>query len=217
LTSGLTGCYTFIQNDPGFTSLGGLDVNTPKDCLWVLDEQAYLLDLVSDAIILRDMQGVIAFWNRGAEKLFGWTRDEALGQHANTLLHTRFPQPLEAIEAEVLRAGHWEGELVRTRRDGTLVTVTSRWVVWRQAHRAPQATVEISTDVNERQRIERSQRLLAEAGSVLAASLDATSRLANIAQVVVPLLADWCVVHTTEEGEPIRPVAVAHADPKKLQ
>jgi len=51
---------------------------------------------------------------------------------------------------------------------------------------------------------------------VLSASLDATSRLANIAQVVVPLLADWCVVHITKEGEPIQPVAVAHADPQKL-
>ena len=169
-----------------------------------------------DAIILRDLQGVIISWNQGAEKLFGWTRDEALGKHANTLLHTRFPQPLEAIEAEVLRAGHWEGELVHTRRDGTPVVVTSRWAVWQQDHGAPLAIVEISTDVTERKQVERSQRLLAEAGPVLAASLDATSRLANIAQVVVPLLADWCVVHITEEGQPIQPVAVAHADPQKL-
>jgi PAS domain S-box-containing protein len=51
---------------------------------------------VHDAIILRDRQGVIVFWNRGAEKLFGWTSDEALGKQANTLLHTQFPQPLEA-------------------------------------------------------------------------------------------------------------------------
>ena len=76
--------------------------------------------------------------------------------------------------------------------------------------------MEISTDITERKQVERSQRLLAEAGPVLAASLDATSRLANIAQVVVPLLADWCMVHITEEGQPIQPVAVAHADPQKL-
>ena len=182
----------------------------------VLREQAHLLDLVLDAIILRDMQGVITFWNHGAEKLFGWTRDEALGKHAHTLLHTQFPQPLEAIEAEALRAGHWEGELVHTRRDGAPVVVASRWAMWQQDHGAPHAIVEISTDITERKQVERSQRLLAEAGPVLAASLDATSRLANIAQVVVPLLADWCVVHITEEGQPIQPVAVAHADPRKL-
>ena len=192
-------------------------MSTSENHTCVLREQAQLLDLVLDAIVLRDMQGAIIFWNQGSEKLYGWTRDEALGKQANTLLRTQSPQPLEAIEAEALRAGHWEGELVHTRRDGTPVVVASRWAVWQHDHGAPLAIVEISTDVTERKQAERSQRLLAEAGPVLSASLDATSRLANIAQVVVPLLADWCVVHITEEGEPIQPVAVAHADPQKLE
>jgi PAS domain S-box-containing protein len=216
LTTGLTACYTSIQNDSGFTLLGDLDVNTSENHTRVLREQAYLLDLVLDAIILRDMQGAIIFWNQGAAKLFGWTSDEVLGKHGHTLLHTQFPQPWEAIEDEVLRAGHWEGELVHTRRDGTPVVVTSRWAVWQQDPDAPQAIAEISSDITERKHAERSQRLLAEAGPVLSASLDATSRLANIAQVVVPLLADWCMVHITEEGQTIQPVAVAHADPQTL-
>ncbi|OGO40416.1 MAG: hypothetical protein A2Z04_02855 [Chloroflexi bacterium RBG_16_57_9] len=76
--------------------------------------------------------------------------------------------------------------------------------------------MEINTDITLRKRVERTQRLLAEAGQVLEASLDPTTRLANLAQVVVPLLADWCVVHITEAGQPIHPVAVAHADPQKL-
>jgi PAS domain S-box-containing protein len=193
-----------------------LDVNTSENHTRVLREQAHLLDLVLDAIILRDMQGAIISWNQGAEKLFGWTSDEVLGKQAHTLLHTQFPLPWEAIEAEALRAGHWEGELVHARRDGKPVVVASRWAVWQPDHGAPLAIVEISTDITERKQVERSQRLLAEAGPVLSASLDATSRLANIAQVVVPLLADWCVVHITEEGQPIQPVAVAHADPQKL-
>jgi PAS domain S-box-containing protein len=216
LTTGLTACYTAMQHDPGCTLLGGLDVNTSQNHTRVLREQAHLLDLVRDAIILRDMQGAIISWNQGAEKLFGWTSDEALGKQAHTLLHTQFPQPWEAIEAEVLREGHWEGELVHTQRDGTPVVVSSRWAVWQPDHGAPLAMVEISSGSTERKQVERSQRLLAEAGSVLSASLDATSRLANIAQVVVPLLADWCVVYITEEGQPIQPVAVAHADPRKL-
>ena len=191
-------------------------MNTPEDCLRVLDEQAYLLDLMLDAIILRDMQGVIAFWNHGAETLYGWTSDEALGSHVSTLLHTQYPQLLETIEAETLSVGYWEGELVHTRRDGTLLVVTSRWAVWQQDGGAPLAIVEIGTDVTERKQVERSQRLLAKAEPALMSSLDAASRLANIAQVVVPLLADWCVVHITEEGEPIQPVAVAHADPLKM-
>jgi len=136
LTTGLAGCYTSIQTDSRFPSLGGLDVNASENGTRILGEQAHLLDLVHDAIILRDMQGVIIFWSHGAEKLFGWTSDEALGKHADTLLHTQLPQPLEAIEAEALRAGHWEGELVHTRRDGTPVVATSRWAVWKQDHGA---------------------------------------------------------------------------------
>jgi PAS domain S-box-containing protein len=185
-------------------------MNASDRRLRALGEQAHLLDLVPDVIILRDSRGVITSWNQGAETLLGWTREEALGKHADALLQTRFPQSVETIEAEALRAGHWEGELVHIRRDGTPVVVTSRWTGWQQDAGAPQAIVEISTDVTERKQVERSQRLLAEAGPVLAASLDATSRLANIARVVVPLLADWCVVHVTEEGQPIRPVAVAN-------
>ncbi len=191
-------------------------MNTSKRPTRVLSNQARLLDLVPDAIILRDVQGVIIFWSHGAEKLFGWTKDEALGKHAHTLLHTQSPQPLEAIEAETLREGRWEGELVHTGRNGTPLEVTSRWAVWQQDHSAPLAIVEISTDITERKQVERSQRLLAEVGPVLAASLDASSRLANIAQVVVPLLADWCMVHISGEDQPILPVAVAHADPQKL-
>jgi PAS domain S-box-containing protein len=193
-----------------------LDVNTSENHTRVLREQAHLLDLVLDAIILRDMQGAIISWNQGAEKLFGWTSDEVLGQQAHMLLHTQFPQPWEVIEAEVLREGHWAGELVHTRRDGKPLVVASRWAVWQPDHGAPLAMVEISTDITERKQVERSQRLLAEAAPVLSASLDATSRLANIAHVVVPLLADWCMVHITEEGQTIQPVAVAHADPQKL-
>ena len=191
-------------------------MSTPENHTGLLREQAQLLDLVLDAIVLRDMQGAIIFWNQGSEKLYGWTRDEALGKQANTLLCTQSAQPLEAVQAEALSAGHWEGELVHIRRDGTPVMVASRWAVWQHDHDAPQAILEISTDITERKQAERSQRLLSEAGPVLSASLDATSRLANIAQVVVPLLADWCVIHITQEGQPIEPVAVAHADPQKV-
>ena len=188
----------------------------PENHTRVLREQAHLLDLAHDAIIMRDIQSTILFWNHGAEELYGWTRDEALGQCSHTLLHTQFPQPLEAIEAEVLRTGYWEGELIQARQDGTPLVVASRWTVSQDEHAPPLAIMEINTDITIRKQVERSRRLLAEAAQALAASLDPTTRLANIAQVVVPLLADWCVVHITEEGQPIHPVAVAHADPQKL-
>ena len=193
-----------------------LKPRAPENHTRVLREQAHLLDLAHDAIIMRDIQSTILFWNHGAEELYGWTRDEALGQCSHTLLHTQFPQPLEAIEAEVLRTGYWEGELIQARQDGTPLVVASRWTVSQDEHAPPLAIMEINTDITIPKQVERSRRLLAAAGQALAASLDPTTRLANIAQVVVPLLADWCVVHITEQGQPIQPVAVAHADPQKL-
>jgi PAS domain S-box-containing protein len=182
----------------------------------VLREQAHLLDLAHDAIIMRDPQSTILFWNHGAEELYGWTRDEALGKCSHTLLHTQFPQPLEAIEAEALRTGYWEGELIQARQDGAPLVVASRWTVAQDEHALPPAIMEINTDITIHKQVERSRRLLAEAWQALEASLDPTTQWVNITQVVVPLLADWCVVHTTQEGQPIHPVAVAHVDPQKL-
>lgn len=97
----------------------------PENHTRVLREQVHLLDLAQDAIILRDPQNAILFWNHGAEELYGWTRDEALGKCSHALLHTRFPQPLEAIEAEVLRTGYWEGELTQVREDGAPLVVAA--------------------------------------------------------------------------------------------
>ena len=191
-------------------------MNASENGTRLLVEQAHLLDMVHDAIMLRDMQGKIIAWNQGAETLYGWTGDEALGKHAHTLLHTQTSQQLETIEADALRTGHWEGELVQRQQDGTPVVVSSRWAVWRRRDGTALSMVEVSTDITQRKQAERSQRLLAEAGPVLAATLDATSRLSNIAHVVVPLLADWCVVHVTEKGRPIQPVVVVHVDPQKL-
>src|ERR1700760_1791903 len=94
-------------------------------------EQADLLNLTHDSILVRDMQGILRYWNRAAEELYGWTAEQALGKVAYDLLETVFPAPLEQIEAEVLRAGRWEGELVHTKKDGGQVVVASRWSLQR--------------------------------------------------------------------------------------
>ena len=84
-----------------------------------LREQTQLLALTHDTIFVRNMNDVITYWNRGAEEQYGWKEDEAIGQVTHRLMQTTFPAPLEAINAELLRTGRWEGELGHTRRDGS--------------------------------------------------------------------------------------------------
>jgi PAS domain S-box-containing protein len=119
-----------------------------------LRERAQLLDLTHDTIFVRSMNDTVSFWNRGAEQLYGWNKDEALGQISHQLLRTIFPSPLEDITAELLSTGHWEGELVHTKRDGTQVTVASRWSLREDESGRPVGILETNNDITERKRAE---------------------------------------------------------------
>jgi PAS domain S-box-containing protein len=119
-----------------------------------LREQANLLSLTHDAILVRDMDGAIKYWNRGAEELYGWPAEEALGQVIRDLLKTSFPVPVTDIEGEVVRAGRWEGELVQSKKDGSQVVVASRWSLQRDERGAPVAILVINNDITQRKRAE---------------------------------------------------------------
>ena len=80
--------------------------------------QAELLDLAHDAILVRDPQGRITYWNQGAAALYGWTKKPGPGQVAHELLQTGFPEPLLDIERHLIEHGYWEGELIHTTRQG---------------------------------------------------------------------------------------------------
>ena len=138
-----------------------------------LREQAALLELTHDAILVFAMDGIVRFWNRGAEERYGWTREEAIGQRAQAFLQTQFPEPLEQIYATLLERNCWEGELVQTRRDGTPVSVACRWALQRDAQGAPLAVLEINNDITDRKRAEEeSRRASLYARSLIEASLD---------------------------------------------
>jgi len=124
----------------------------------VMRERARLLDLTHDTVFVRDMNDVITYWNRGAEELYGWQRDEAIGQVSHQLMKTAFPAPLEKITAELFRTGRWEGELVHAKRDGTRVTVASRWSLQQDKRGRPVATMETNNDVTERKRADAELR-----------------------------------------------------------
>jgi len=125
-------------------------------------QQASLLDLTHDTIFVRDMNDVITYWNRGAQELYGWTAEEAIGKRAHELLHTTFPLPLDEIRAELLRSGRWDGELEKAKADGTRVVVSSRWSLVRDEQGRPAAILATNNDITERKKAEQKFRGLLE-------------------------------------------------------
>ena len=139
-------------------------------------QQASLLNLTHDTIFVRDMSDVITYWNRGAQELYGWTAEEALGKRAHQLLRTVFPMPIDEIRAELLRAGRWEGELEKTKADGTQVVVASRWSLRRDERERPVAILETNNDITERKRTEEKIRKLNEDLEKRTAELEAINK-----------------------------------------
>ncbi|MDR6536011.1 PAS domain S-box protein [Variovorax soli] len=125
-------------------------------------EHADLLNLTHDAMIVRNMDAAITYWNRGAEEMYGWTAEEALGQSAPELLKTLSAVPFEQIVSQVLSIGRWEGELVHYRRNGTPVVVASRLALQRDEHGKPVAILATNTDITERKRAEEARQDLEE-------------------------------------------------------
>lgn len=125
-----------------------------------LREQAQLLDLANDAIFIRKLDGTVCYWNEGAERLYGWTRREVLDQPLSHFLETEYPLPMSEIQQALLRERQWQGELVHTRRDGSKVTVASRWTLWRDQRGSAQGWLQINTDITERKRAEELLRML---------------------------------------------------------
>jgi len=138
------------------------DISDRKQAENELRKQAELLSLAHDAIIVRDPESRITFWNPGAEKTYGWTATEVIGKVTHELLQTKFPESFDQINATLLRTGRWEGELLHTKRDGTRVVVASRWSSRRDEDGAPAAILEINRDVTERKRAEEEIRKLNE-------------------------------------------------------
>lgn len=124
----------------------------------VRTQQASLLDLTHDSIIVRDLNMVITYWNRGAQELYGWTAEQAIGKGSRDVLHTIFPVSVDALNEELLRAGRWEGELTRTKANGSEVIVSSRWSLQRDHSGNPLATLESNNDITERRRREEDIR-----------------------------------------------------------
>jgi PAS domain S-box-containing protein len=129
-----------------------------------LREQAALLDLAHDAILVRDSEGRITFWNSGAKETYGWTEKEALGCVSQMLLNSHYPEPLEQLIGRLSKEGHWEGEIIHSRKDGKRIIVESRWAVLPGEDKMmPAAILEINRNITARKSAEQERLRLATA------------------------------------------------------
>ena len=130
------------------------DITERKQNEAKLHKQAKLLDLANDAIFAVDRNDHITYWNLGAQRRYGWGQEETLGKHAHAFLQTVFPRPVEEIKAILLKEGYWEGELNHATRDGSRITVASRWSLQRDEHGIPAGFLEVNNDITERKQAE---------------------------------------------------------------
>jgi PAS domain S-box-containing protein len=127
-----------------------IDITERRRAHQVLAEQARLLDLSNDAILVRDARNRIVYWNHGAEEMYGWRREEALGKVTHELLQTEFPEPLQEILNKLYRDNRWSDDVVHRRRDGKRINVSTRWVLDRDSSGRPGSILVTSTDITER-------------------------------------------------------------------
>jgi PAS domain S-box-containing protein len=155
-----------ILNDAGqvaFVCGIGIDITERRRAEEQMREQARLLDLAQDAILVCDMEDRVEFWNHGAEELYGWTAAEVHRRTASTLLCEDDPGATAAALTAVLENGTWTGECQHCCKDGGTVTVRSRWTLVRDELAVPESILIINTDITAQKKIEgqflRAQRL----------------------------------------------------------
>ncbi|GAB4211281.1 MAG: hypothetical protein OHK0022_45640 [Roseiflexaceae bacterium] len=134
------------------------DITERKRIERALAEQARLLDLSNDAIIVRDVGNRILYWNHGATELYGWSREEAIGQDLHTLLQTEFEAPFAQLIAALHKHDRLEGEVVQSTRDGRRITALCRWSLDRDAEGQPGAILTTYNDITPRKRAEETLR-----------------------------------------------------------
>jgi len=146
-------------------------------------QAAQLLELAADSIFVCDMDGRITYWNRGAERMYGWSKDEALGRSAFQILKTESSLPLEDIRTILLQGGHWHGELCHKKKDGTRITVASYWTLQKDSTGGPLGWIQIANDVTEEKR-----------------TGEALRRTEQDFQLLVDSIRDYAIFHLDPQG-----------------
>lgn len=181
--------------DLSYVNLYGRDVTDQLKAEEVVQRQADLIDLSPDAMFVRTLDGHVTFWSKGAENLYGYSKEEAIGKTSNELLGTTLPEPFESIIARLRSGERWTGELIHRRRDGKLLTMQSRWLLRPGNGEYADEIFESNVDITERKRMEEELRqseerfrMLIETSGEPVAILDDARRFASISQAGADIL-----------------------------
>jgi PAS domain S-box-containing protein len=141
----------------------GIDITERKRAEEQIREQAALLDKAQDAIAVRDLEHRLIYWNKGAERLYGWAAEEAIGKNADELVYKEKPPKLIEAKKSVINRGEWIGELHQITKEGKEITVESRWTLVRDNEGRPKSILIINTDISDKKKLEahllRAQRM----------------------------------------------------------
>lgn len=166
------------------------DITNQKQVQRRLAEQARLLNLTNDAVIVREPQDRIVYWNRGAEEMYGFSAEQALGKITHELLQTRHPENLEKIQKDLERHNQWSGELIHSRKDGTKVVVISRWSLDRDAKGQPASILETNTEITDRKRADERTAVNLAVTRILSESPALTDAVTKILETICGTL-EW--------------------------
>jgi PAS domain S-box-containing protein len=140
-----------------------VDITDRKVAERRIQEQAALLDIATDAIIVRDLDNQIQFWNKGAESIYGWQATDAIGRQVTELLYGDIPLETTIAARMVREQNTWQGELHKLTKTGKIVIVESRWTLVRDETGTPRSILSVDTDITEKKSLEqqflRAQRL----------------------------------------------------------
>ncbi|MDM9380335.1 PAS domain S-box protein [Chlorogloeopsis sp. ULAP01] len=139
------------------------DITKRKQADEQICEQAALLDIATDAIVIQDLENKILFWNKSAERIYGWQAQEALGKNANQLLYKQKSLQLKEALDQVNLVGEWYGELYQLGKDGKEIIVASHWTLVRDQQGTPKSILTVNSNITQKKQLEaqflRAQRL----------------------------------------------------------
>jgi PAS domain S-box-containing protein len=177
--------------------------------------QHKLIEAAVESILITNAEHHVIYWNQGAEKLYGWTEQEAIGKLPSMLLETSYPESMENIERQLKESGRWHGQLVRKRKDGSTVVTESAWALDKPTGDILQTDLDVtehSHAESELKRANRALKALSRIKQILIHPLDGDKLLQQAVEIMVqegryPLA--WIGIPENDPGRGIRVAAGA--------